>query len=405
MLIMNGWTDDLFPPAEALRVYNSLRASDPNADVALQLADLGHSRGSNKAADYRMLDDQGTAFFDSHLKGASDTPPPAPGSVTTFTQTCPKPAPGGGPFTAGSWPDIHPGAIVFGSAPPQTVTSGGGNPQTGEALEPAVVDKDACTSFSDETAQGTATYRLPKSEGYTLLGLPTVTASITTQGVNGQLDSRLWDVRPDGTQILISRGAYRLEDNQTGTVTFQLHGNGWFFAKGHIPKLELLGSDAPYLRPSNGAFQVTVKDLALQLPVLEKPETTTTIFSPATPGQQVVAPPIGPSSTITPTQVREPQLRVIVKPRKTRTGRRTRFRFLVQSLSPETGRFTAVPGALLRFAGRRLRTDAHGRARMRVVFRRRGTRTVVARKTGFLRGRARVRVLRARHVRHAVRHR
>ena len=45
-------------------------------------------------------------------------------------------------------------------------------------------------------------------------------------------------------------------------ITFQLHGNGWRFAAGHVPKLELLGQDAPYLRPSNGAFQVTVQDAA-----------------------------------------------------------------------------------------------------------------------------------------------
>ncbi len=31
-----------------------------------------------------------------------------------------------------------------------------------------------------------------------MMGLPTISATIATQGVNGQLDSRLWDVAPDG---------------------------------------------------------------------------------------------------------------------------------------------------------------------------------------------------------------
>ncbi len=48
---------------------------------------------------------------------------------------------------------------------------------------------------------------------------------------------------------------------------WQLHPASWRFAKGHTPRLELLGSDAPYARPSNGQFQVEVKRLRLRLPV------------------------------------------------------------------------------------------------------------------------------------------
>ena len=110
----------------------------------------------------------------------------------------------------------------------------------------------------------------PPSRGYTLLGLPTVRATIATMGRFGQLDSRLWDVSPEGRQRLISRGAYRLLDDQSGRVTLQLHGNGWCFAPGHRPKLELLGKDEPFLRPSNGAFAVEVSDVAVELPTAER---------------------------------------------------------------------------------------------------------------------------------------
>ena len=110
----------------------------------------------------------------------------------------------------------------------------------------------------------------PESRGYTLLGLPTVTARISTTGRFGQLDSRLWDVSPEGRQRLISRGAYRLRDNQSGRIVFQLHGNGWCFAPRHRPKLELLGKDEPFLRPSNGAFAVRVSDVGVALPTAER---------------------------------------------------------------------------------------------------------------------------------------
>jgi len=52
---------------------------------------------------------------------------------------------------------------------------------------------------------------------------------------------------------------------------FQLHPGAWHFATGHVPKLELLGQDSPYLRPSNGVFSISVSNLALRLPVHEVP--------------------------------------------------------------------------------------------------------------------------------------
>ena len=95
------------------------------------------------------------------------------------------------------------------------------------------------------------------SPGFTLLGLPTVhRARSKRRAASAQLDARLWDVLPSGKQRLISRGVYRLAENQTGTITFQLHGNGYEFAAGDTVKLELLGRDAPYYRASNGAFTI-----------------------------------------------------------------------------------------------------------------------------------------------------
>ena len=100
---------------------------------------------------------------------------------------------------------------------------------------------------------------------FTLLGLPTVRATIRTKGRGGFLAARLWDVHK-GQQVLVSRGLYRLVDNQKGKVVFQLFGNGWRFARGHTARLELTGSDAGYLRTSNFAFSVKVSKLSATLP-------------------------------------------------------------------------------------------------------------------------------------------
>src|SRR5262249_1932227 len=52
----------------------------------------------------------------------------------------------------------------------------------------------------------------------------------------------------------------------------QLHPNGWHFAAGHVPKLELVGQSPPYGHPAVGTFSVTVRNLELRLPVVESPD-------------------------------------------------------------------------------------------------------------------------------------
>ena len=100
---------------------------------------------------------------------------------------------------------------------------------------------------------------------FTLLGLPTVRASIDTRGRGGMLAARLWDVHR-GRQLLVARGVLRLEDGQDGRIVFQLFGNGWRFGRGHVAKLELLGSDPGFLAPSNFRFSVGLSRLSVKLP-------------------------------------------------------------------------------------------------------------------------------------------
>lgn len=100
---------------------------------------------------------------------------------------------------------------------------------------------------------------------FTMLGLPIVEASIRTQGRGGFIAARLWDVH-GGDQLLVSRGVYRLTDNQRGRIRFQLFGNGWRFGRGHTAKLELLGNDPLFLRTSNFKFSVSVSGTRVQLP-------------------------------------------------------------------------------------------------------------------------------------------
>jgi predicted acyl esterase len=265
MLLESGWTDDLFPPEQALRIYNATR--ELRSYAALMIGDLGHSRGSNKVNTDHAFNEEAAGYFEAVLQRIGHAP--RNGSVTAYTQTCPKAEPGGGPFTASKWSGLHRHTVTLGGAGAQTLTAAGGNASIAKQYDPIAGTTDACTTVAAETEPNTANYT-KESKGFTLLGLPTVTATIkTTLGgpLPGELVSRLWDVLPNGQQRLISRGVYRLTENQTGTITFQLHGNGYTFAKGDTVKLQLLGRDAPYYRASNNnTFIVEVSNLTATLP-------------------------------------------------------------------------------------------------------------------------------------------
>jgi pimeloyl-ACP methyl ester carboxylesterase len=261
MLVQNGWTDDLFPAPEALRVWRIFRKVK-GARVAFQFGDFGHPRGANKAAVDRALNIQGAKFFAAYLKGKGKGP--RPGSVTAYTQTCPADAPAGGPFRASSWEKLHPGSVRFGARGTQKVTSSGGDAAVATAIDP-IAGQPACEPVSAARAAGTAIATRRVGKPYTLLGLPTVRAEIKTKGRGGMIAARLWDVS-GSEQTLVSRGIYRLRDNQKGKLVFQLFGNGWRFERGHTVKLELVGSDPTFMRKSNFSFSVKVSKLSVSLP-------------------------------------------------------------------------------------------------------------------------------------------
>jgi hypothetical protein len=291
LFVASGFTDDLFPVDEALRFVNRLRREHPDTPVAMMMGDFGHQRASNKSADRARLITLIHAWMDRYLRGVGT----ARSGVTAATQTCPRDAPAEGPFLAPTFARLARGEVRFSSAAPMTIASGGGDPRIGAAIDPVTGGGDACATTPAGEETGTATYKLPAAggAGYTLLGAPTIVARLRVSGAPGvaQVAGRLWDVAPGGaSQTLVARGSFRpLVD---GRAVWQLHPAGWRFAAGHVPKLELLGADPPFARPSNGSFQVGVDGLELRLPVREPPDCRVVLpaAAPVIPAGQELAP-------------------------------------------------------------------------------------------------------------------
>jgi hypothetical protein len=272
LLVGAGFTDDIFPVNETLRYVNRLRHRHLHVPVSLLFGDFGHQRAANKPADRLRLLRAIHAWFDHYLRGRGRAP--APG-VTVTTQTCPRTKRSLGPFRARSFAALAHGQLRYVSRAPQTLSSSGGDPRIASAIDPVAGGGDGCATTPAADESGTAAYRLPAAPagGWTLLGAPAITARLMVRGTepsSAQVAARLWDVAPDGaSQQLVARVLYRPSGGSRDT--FELNANGWRFAAGHVPKLELLGADAPYGRPSNGSFTIDVQRVVLRLPVRERP--------------------------------------------------------------------------------------------------------------------------------------
>jgi hypothetical protein len=278
LLIANGFTDDLFPVDEAIRYYNLERALYPSDPIALVDGDFGHQRAQNKPGDKALLSNRIQQMFDYYVKGAGAQPQLG---ATATIETCPSTARSGGPFSASTWAGLHPGEVDFSSPASQTILSAAGNPAISRAIDPIAGDGACATASATDQGPGVATYRLPAAtgHGYTLLGSPTVVATLGVTGEFPEIAARLWDVNPStNTETLVARGVYRVQSG--GRQVFQLHPGAWHFAAGHIPKLELLGQDAPYARASNGQFSIAVSDLQLRLPVHDAPGSSPAVGQP-----------------------------------------------------------------------------------------------------------------------------
>jgi X-Pro dipeptidyl-peptidase-like protein len=278
LLISNGFSDDLFPADEAIGYYNRIRAQYPDAPISLFFGDFGHMRALNKADVSNALDAADNAWLDFYVKGSGQQPFQG---ATAYTLTCPSSAPSGGPYQAGSWAGLSHGVVRFRDQGSKTISASGGSPSVDNTFDPVQNGSggDACQTAPGDDVSGVASYRLPAAggNGYTLLGSPTVVATIANPVANSELAARLLDVNTsDNTETLVARQLYR---PQVGTArqVFQLHPSGHLFAPGHVAKLELLPKDAgggslnSYGRPANGQGDITISKLDLRLPVVDDP--------------------------------------------------------------------------------------------------------------------------------------
>lgn len=265
VLAAQGWTDPIFPVIEPVRMYRRLRRIDPRYPMTMYFGDFEHLTAAVKVGDMRRYHVLGTRLLDHYLKGRRRHPRLLVRAALTRCDSPP-----GRVIRARSWAGLSRAKMEFESREPRQTASPLVDPR-GPATDPVAVSQQrgrGCIVTDLPATSGIATYtwRIPRP--FTMIGLPRLELRFRTTAPDIELNARLWDVAPDGTQTLVDRGAYRSvgPDPSGETIAYELFGNAWHFARGHEIMLEVVQADAPFLRPDNFPSTATIDRVGLTLP-------------------------------------------------------------------------------------------------------------------------------------------
>jgi hypothetical protein len=264
VLAGQGWTDPIFPPIEALRMYTRLRRASHGYPIQLYFGDFEHLTALAKIPDLARLHALGNRLLDHYLRGRGRRPR---FDVRAAVTSC-DPKVFGPVVRARRWGRLAKRRLAFTfTASKQTVSKLTPDP----FADPVIVSQAngrGCIKGDDGSTPGAAYYALSLPAGTTLMGLPRLTIRYMSTAPDFELNSRLWDVSPSGVRTLVTRGVYRGGPSLgPATITYEMFGNAWRVRRGHHLELELLQDDSTFLRPDNIASTVTIRRVDVALPV------------------------------------------------------------------------------------------------------------------------------------------
>lgn len=305
-------TDPLFPPAEHRRMVERLKAAVPGYPVQEYYGDYNHfvqnkakewgdvcgadrhvcrysDYGGNLNADPPGLARENgattrlTRFVDYYAKPSGNPSQAKPSlDVTASLQICPKNAGGAFPadepgerFTASSFDALAQSSLTVTATGSQSTSFNAGGNSHAKNADPVanlVGNGSRCPLESSPggfatAGPGVATYDsqdLPRE--FVMIGRSRLTVTHTGTGDPRMLAARVYDLYPDGTQVMVDRGVRRLTQ-PNGVTVLDLHGNGWRFPQGHRIRIEIAQDDDPYVKSSNVPGTLTIGAASLELPV------------------------------------------------------------------------------------------------------------------------------------------
>jgi pimeloyl-ACP methyl ester carboxylesterase len=287
---VQGFTDDLFPVTEALRMLRTLKALDPDYPIASYFGDIGHPRAANKPAEIEYALQLIFAWLDFYLL-----------DVGTPSPSCGGPAPQlrCDVLAAVTRPDA-------GFDSQNDVIRVDTFDQLATSIEQASLPGDAVLTFDPANLGGVfydpfvfancgplvpaqcapppvslpgdvAVFELGadqiRSGSFLIAGQPSVSLHAETAAYRVQLDVRLFDVKPDGTRDLVTRGTTTLDSGSPlvslgkNKPTIPTYGNLWQVDAGDRLQVEITNVDSPYLSPSRIPSVTRIDHVKLEVPI------------------------------------------------------------------------------------------------------------------------------------------
>jgi len=282
IFMAQGFTDDLFPIAEANRMLLALRTIDPAYPVSAYFGDIGHPRASNKTGETDYVIGLIRAWLAFYMKGVGTEPP----HVVYAALTRPRDEPFD-PANVVVVPTLSALATRSVSAEfdqPAVLVNPLTDPAGGFFWDPLVMEgarelRPLPVPPESPLVPGSlATYDVPVDQlgggaALVIAGRPSVYLHASTLAPRVQLDVRLFDVDGAGTKQLVTRGTFTLESTTPGLpigdadVVIPTYGNYWRAEPGHTLRLELTNVDSPYITPSRVPSETTVTNVRLEIPV------------------------------------------------------------------------------------------------------------------------------------------
>ena len=267
VLAAQGLTDPIFSALEVVRMLRRLKAADPSYPIGLYFGDFEHLTSLVKLPDLATFHALGNRFLDYELRRRGRRPRlDARMAVTNCDLKRFGPV-----LRARTWDGLHPGRVSLDLPGTQQTVSPLAD-QRGRESDPvtlSVTRGRGCITTMRPTAPGVAVWSVPVDAPFTLAGMPRLRFRFAAPGATDvTFTPRLWDQAPDGTQTLVTRGAWRSVGAAAGgeQVDTELFGAAWRFEPGHRVVLEVPQVDATYFRPDNFPSSATLSGARLELP-------------------------------------------------------------------------------------------------------------------------------------------
>ena len=306
------WTDPLFPTMESVRFYSKLESIDPDYPITMYLGDYQHfvankakewgdlcgddhhvctlddHRGPDSTLNLKRpetrvrvgIDTRISRFLDHYLLGQGRRPK---ANVSATTTVCAfnatdlfKVDEPGIEYRSSSWRALAPtskklqwagGGALFG-----TSTTAAADMHAQES-DPVFRDRQANKCYTTSQGAGPGVVRFehePIAEPFTMMGIPQWSMTYSTDATDYWVSARMFDVAPDGSQTLVTRGVCKVNTAASPTRkcdVFDLWGNGWRFEKDHRVAVEISQADSPLFRRSNFPSTLSIEKAGLRIPV------------------------------------------------------------------------------------------------------------------------------------------